>query len=38
LLDTAPFDLCFAPSEAGADLWAIDVTGATAFTAAVEAL
>jgi 3-methylfumaryl-CoA hydratase len=37
LFDTAPFDLCFAPSDAGADLWAIDVTGATAFTAAVEA-
>jgi 3-methylfumaryl-CoA hydratase len=38
LFDTAPFDVCFAPSDVGADLWAIDVNGATAFTAAVEAL
>jgi 3-methylfumaryl-CoA hydratase len=36
LFDTAPFDLCLAPSEAGVDLWAIDANGATAFTAAVE--
>ena len=35
LFDTAPFDVCFAASDVGADLWAVDVNGATAFTAAV---
>jgi 3-methylfumaryl-CoA hydratase len=38
LFDTGPFDVCFAPNGVGADVWAIDVNGATAFTAAVEAL
>jgi len=28
--------VCLASSGAGADLWVIDVNGATAFTAAVE--
>ncbi|HLZ96674.1 MAG TPA: MaoC family dehydratase N-terminal domain-containing protein [Steroidobacteraceae bacterium] len=36
LFDTAPFDLCLAPTATGGDLWAIDANGATAFTAAVE--
>ena len=39
LFDTAPFELCVSDSSgAGADLWALDPTGAVAVTAAVERL
>jgi 3-methylfumaryl-CoA hydratase len=36
LFDTAPFDLCLADSDAGADLWASAANGTVAFTASVE--
>ncbi len=36
LFDTAPFDLCLAESDAGANLWASAANGTTAFTAMVE--
>jgi 3-methylfumaryl-CoA hydratase len=37
LFDTAPFDLCMTEAEAGADLWALNAQGETAFAASIAA-
>jgi 3-methylfumaryl-CoA hydratase len=36
LFDSAPFDLCLAENDSGAQLWAADATGAIAMSARVE--
>jgi 3-methylfumaryl-CoA hydratase len=36
LFDTAPFDLCIAQNDTGAELWAVDTAGAVAMSATVE--